>query len=109
MPFLTCAPRRNTNEAPIPNRRNELNTPPRVANTAEGRPISGFIKLDSNNAKTNLEIRVVENQLTQQPVSAQRNETYNGTQTWANLIQGNRLASRGMKLHYVAPTIRNGE
>lgn len=59
MPFLTCAPRRNTNEAPIPNRRNELNTPLRVANIAEARPISGCIKLNSNNAKTNLELRAV--------------------------------------------------
>ncbi|KAG5620800.1 hypothetical protein H5410_006018 [Solanum commersonii] len=28
---------------------------------------------------------------------------------WSNLFQGNHMAAQGMKLNYVAPTIRNGE
>nr|XP_016465755.1 PREDICTED: uncharacterized protein LOC107788589 [Nicotiana tabacum] len=36
-------------------------------------------------------------------------EKENGTQSWANIVAGNKLASRGMNLQYIASMIQDGE
>lgn len=40
--------------------------------------------------------------------NAQKTAT-NGVQTWATVVTGNKLASRGMTLSFIAPMIKEGE
>lgn len=35
--------------------------------------------------------------------------TTNGVQTWASVVTGNKLASRGMTLSFITPMIQKGE
>lgn len=85
-----------------------------IASSSNSKPMERLAIAVTKTPKTNgiiMKVPVAEDiaQTTEIPKRTEMESKAVGTQSWASVVTGNKMASRGMDLKFIAPSIKEGE